>query len=83
MKTKYRIMKTYWANEYGDHQHTQYYIQEQKIWFMFIIPLPIPHWVDIKQTNYSDSSLKFDTLKEAELFIGDYLEEYKIKNNLD
>ena len=77
MKTKYRIMKTYWANEYGDQEKIQYYIQEQKIWFVFIIPLPIPHWVNIKEDNYFNNILKFDTLKEAELFIENILKRNK------
>jgi len=77
MKTKYRIMKTYWANEYGDQEKIQYYIQEQKMWFIFIIPLPIPHWVNIKEDNYFNNILKFDTLKEAELFIENVLKRNK------
>jgi hypothetical protein len=70
-------MKTYWANEYGDQEKIQYYIQEQKIWFVFIIPLPIPHWVNIKEDNYFNNILKFDTLKEAELFIENILKRNK------
>jgi hypothetical protein len=70
-------MKTYWANEYGDQEKIQYYIQEQKMWFVFIIPLPIPHWVDIKEDNLFNNILKFDTLKEAELFIENVLKRNK------
>jgi hypothetical protein len=75
MKTKYRIIKTYWANEYGDQEKIQYYIQEQKMWFVFT--LPIPHWVNIKEDNYQNNALNLDTLQDAELFIETVLKRNK------
>ena len=77
MKTKYRIIKTYWAKEYGDQEKIQYYIQEQQMWFIFIIPLPMSHWVDIKEDNYHNNVLKFDTLQDTELFIEAILKRNK------
>ncbi len=81
MKKRFRIIKQGYANEYGDVEKYKYYIEKYHpiFWLFDFIPLPIPYWTEIKDGPYGrySNTLKFDTSKEAELFIKTILEKNK------
>ena len=81
MKKQFRIIKEGYANEYGDIEKYKYYIEEYHpiFWLFHLIPLPISYWTEIKAGPFGEyaARLKFDTFKEAELFVKTILEKNK------